>query len=93
MEFREYYWRQPKHGSALMGPKERLPQHLSFDKKKPMLTYLQVLFRATNWFMTWADLYKQEEGIQIKEACRRLECMALQNFAQHGWRFINRFAS
>jgi hypothetical protein len=38
-----------------------------------MLTYLQVLFRAIHWFRTWADLHKQEEGIQINEACRRLE--------------------
>jgi hypothetical protein len=65
---------------------------LVFDKK-PVLTYLQVLFRATHWFRTWADLHKQEEGIQIKEACRRLECTALQIFAQHGWRFTNRIAS
>jgi hypothetical protein len=58
-----------------------------------MLTYLQVLFRATHWFRTWAVLHKQEEGIQIKEACRRLECTALQIFAQYGWRFTNRIAS
>jgi hypothetical protein len=58
-----------------------------------MLTYLQALFRATHWFRMWADLHKQEEGIQIKEACRWLECTALQNFAQHGWRFTNRIAS
>jgi hypothetical protein len=49
---------------------------LVFDKT-PMLTYLQVLFRATHWFRTWADLHKQEKGIQIKEACRRLECTTL----------------
>jgi hypothetical protein len=64
---------------------------LVFDKK-PMLTNLQVLFRATHWFRTWADLHKQEEGIQIKEACRRLEYTALQIFAHHGWRFTNRIA-
>jgi hypothetical protein len=58
-----------------------------------MLTYLKVLFGATHWFRTWADLHKQEEGILIKEACRRLECTALQIFAQHGWKFTNQIAS
>jgi hypothetical protein len=62
-----------------------------FDNK-PMLTYLHVLFRTMHRFKAWANLHKQDEGIQIKEACRQLEFIALQIFAHHEWRFTNSIA-
>ena len=61
---------------------------LVFDKK-PMLTYLEVLFRATHWLRIWAQLHNKEEGTTIKEVCRLLETAALQIFAYFGWRFTN----
>jgi hypothetical protein len=57
-----------------------------------MLTYLQVLFLATHWLRTWAQLHKEEEGSVIKDACRQLDMAMLQIFAHHGWRITNRIA-
>ena len=59
---------------------------------KTMLTYLQVLFRATHWLRTWAQLHREEDGSRIKQVCQRLETAAIQIFAHHGWRFTNSIA-
>jgi hypothetical protein len=65
---------------------------LVFDKA-PMMTYLQVLFRGTHWLRLWVQLQRSEGAADlIRRACRRLETVAMQIFAFHGWRFTNRIA-
>ena len=64
-----------------------------FDKK-PIITYLQVLFRGTYWCRFWGLLQRREEDIvRIKVACRTLEVSMMQIFAKHGWSFRNRITS
>ena len=61
-----------------------------FDKHS-MKTYMQVLFRGTHWLRDRAQLQRREEDtIIIMEACRSLQTMVMQVFANHGWRFSNR---
>jgi hypothetical protein len=64
-----------------------------FDNS-PMKTYMQVLFRATHWLWMWSLLQKCDDDTNLlKDACRSLETMAMQIFANHGWRFSNRIAT
>ncbi|BAF26396.1 Os10g0378500, partial [Oryza sativa Japonica Group] len=50
-----------------------------------------VIFRATYWLRQWVQLQKYEEdGVFLNVACRNLETMVMQLFANYGWRFTNR---
>jgi hypothetical protein len=48
--------------------------------KTPMVTYLQVLFRATHWLRFWGYLQRVEDQEIIKETCRRIEVASMQFF-------------
>jgi hypothetical protein len=62
--------------------------------KVPMFTYLQVLYRATHWFRFWAQMQKSDGDKEIiKEACHQLEVVAMQIYANFGWRFTYRISS
>ena len=59
--------------------------------KSPSISYMQVIFRATHWLRFWAQLQRcEDDGEFLKVACRKLESMVMQLFANYGWRFINR---
>lgn len=59
--------------------------------KSPIKTYVQVLFRGTYWPCFWTHLRKKDGVKQgIKEACGRLDVLAMQIFAHHGCWFTNR---
>jgi hypothetical protein len=55
--------------------------------KTPMVTYLQVLFRATHWLRFWGYLQRVEDQEIIKETCRRIEVASMQFFSYFGWSF------
>jgi hypothetical protein len=57
--------------------------------KTPMVTYLQVLFRATHWLRFWGHLQRVEDQEIIKETCRRIEAVSMQLFSYFGLRFMN----
>ena len=60
--------------------------------KSPSISYMQVIFRATHWLRFWAQLQRcEDDGEFLKVACRKLESMVMQLFANYGWRFTNRF--
>jgi hypothetical protein len=48
--------------------------------KTPMVTYLQVLFRATHWLRFWGYLQRVEDQEIIKKTCRRIEVASMQFF-------------
>ena len=51
----------------------------------------QVISRATYWLRFWAQLQRcEDDGEFLKVACRKLESMVMQLFANYGWRFTNR---
>jgi hypothetical protein len=58
--------------------------------KTPMVTYLQVLFRATHWLRFWGHLQRVEDQEIIKETCRRIKSASMQFFSYFGWSFTNR---
>ncbi|BAT10474.1 Os10g0352500, partial [Oryza sativa Japonica Group] len=61
-----------------------------FDKSLS-ISYMQVIFRATHWLRFWAQLQRRDEdGEFLKVACRKLETMVMQLYANYGWRFTNR---
>jgi hypothetical protein len=54
--------------------------NLVFDNAH-MMTYLQVLFRGTHWLRLWSRLQRSEDAtVLIRNACRRLETLAMQFF-------------
>jgi hypothetical protein len=58
--------------------------------KTPMVTYLQVLFRATHWLRFWRYLQRVEDQEIIKETCRRIKVASMQFFfSYYGWSFTN----
>ncbi|KAL6654526.1 hypothetical protein ACP70R_007991 [Stipagrostis hirtigluma subsp. patula] len=57
------------------------------------LTQSGVLHRGTYWLRFWALLQRLEEDKDmIIKACQQLEVLAMQVFANYGWRFSNRIA-
>jgi hypothetical protein len=58
--------------------------------KTSMITYLQVLFRATHLLRFWGYLQEVEDQEIIKETCRRIEVVSMQFFSYFGWSFTNR---
>jgi hypothetical protein len=53
---------------------------------KPIPSILQVIFRGTHWFRFWRLLQKDESQQQILDVCQELEVVAMEVFANHGWR-------
>ena len=53
---------------------------------KPIPSILQVIFRGTHWFRFWRLLQKEESHQQILDVCQALEVVAMEVFANHGWR-------
>jgi hypothetical protein len=47
----------------------------------PTKTYMQVLFRGLHWLRLWAQLQRCEESSLIKTACRVLETLVMEIFA------------
>jgi hypothetical protein len=62
-----------------------------FDKRQ-VLSYMQVIYRATHWTKTWAIFQKEEDRQKLQDACRLLEIVTMEIFARHGWRFSNRLS-
>lgn len=63
-----------------------------FEKSRPK-SFLQVLFRGIHWIRYWAKLQQNEDQAQlITEGCRRMETLALQLFASHGWSHVARIS-
>jgi hypothetical protein len=40
-----------------------------FDKN-PLLSYMQVIYRATHWTRTWSLFQKEEERQQLQDVCQ-----------------------
>jgi hypothetical protein len=60
-----------------------------FDKT-PVLSYMQVIHRATHWTRAWSVFQKEEERNMLQDACRLLETLKMEIFVKYGWRFSNR---
>ncbi|XP_022682391.1 uncharacterized protein LOC111257326 [Setaria italica] len=52
-----------------------------------------IVFRGTYWARAWAMLSKEEEKIDLKKNCSRLEITALDFFHKYGWNFRRRLMS
>jgi hypothetical protein len=48
-------------------------------------SFVQVIFRATYWARSWAVLSKEEECVNLKKVCQRLEVTTMEVFNQFGW--------
>jgi hypothetical protein len=57
---------------------------IAFDKKKPILSYMQVIYMGTYWTRTWSLFQKEDECKSIQDACRLLETVTMEIFAKHG---------
>jgi hypothetical protein len=53
---------------------------------KPIPSIVQVIFECTHWFRFWRLLQKEESQQQILDASQDLEVVAMEVFANHGWR-------
>jgi hypothetical protein len=53
---------------------------------KPIPSIVQVIFRCTHWLRFWRLLQKEESQQQILDASHVLEVVAMEVFANHGWR-------
>jgi hypothetical protein len=53
---------------------------------KPISSIVQVIFRGTDWFRYWRFLQKKETHQQIINVCQPLEVVAMEFFANYGWR-------
>jgi hypothetical protein len=64
-----------------------------FDKSL-IKTFLQVLFRGTHWLRSWAQMERHDQDKEaLVAACHKMETIAMEFFADHGWRFSNRICS
>jgi hypothetical protein len=56
--------------------------------KTPTKYFMQVFYRATYWFCFWSELESDaQDKEKIAEACQKLEVVAMQIYADHGWRW------
>ena len=61
-----------------------------FDKS-PTKTYLQLLYRGTHWLRLWVQLQRRDEDKEaVQKACKTIEVLVMQLFANHGCMFSNR---
>jgi hypothetical protein len=61
--------------------------------KKQILSYLQVMFRATYWIRIWASFQKEDAQVILRTACRLMETLTMKFFVKHGWWSSNRLSS
>jgi hypothetical protein len=55
---------------------------------------MQVLYRGTYWLCFWSQLKNNDQDKKkITEACLKLETVAMEIFADHGWRYSNRICA
>ena len=60
-----------------------------FDKS-PTKTYLQILYRGTQWLRFWTQLQRCDEDKEtVQKAYQIIEVLVMQLFANHEWRFSN----
>ena len=63
---------------------------LRADKDNAVRSY-KVLYRGTHCLRLWALLQRcDEDKEELQEACRTMEILVMQIFANHGWKFSNR---
>jgi hypothetical protein len=48
-------------------------------------SYMQVIFRATYWTITWSKFQKEEQQLLLSWACRLMETLTMDIFVKHGW--------
>jgi hypothetical protein len=53
--------------------------------KTSILSYMQVIFRATYWTRTWLVFQKEENQVLLQSACRWMETLTMDIFVKHGW--------
>jgi hypothetical protein len=53
---------------------------------KPIPSIVQVIFRGTHWFRFWRLLQKKKTHQQILDVCQASQVIAMEVFANHGWR-------
>jgi hypothetical protein len=52
---------------------------------------MQVLYRGTYWLCFWSQLENDDHDKEkITMACRKLQTVAMEIFADHGWGCSNR---
>jgi hypothetical protein len=61
--------------------------------KKQILSYMQVMFRATYWTRTWASFQKEDAQVILRTACRLMETLTMEFFVKHGWWSSNKLNS
>jgi hypothetical protein len=53
-------------------------------------TFMHVLFRGTHWLRFWTQMeWHDQDKVAIMEACRLMEIIVIEFFADHRWRFSN----
>jgi hypothetical protein len=57
---------------------------VAFDKK-PILSYMQVIYMATHWARTWSLFQEEEARQQLQDVCCLLETVTTEIFARHRW--------
>jgi hypothetical protein len=55
---------------------------------------MHVLYGGTHWLRFWSHLENDDEDKEkVTMACQKLETMAMELFAGHGWRCNNRICA
>jgi hypothetical protein len=61
-----------------------------FDKS-PTQSLLRFLFRGTHWLRFWTPMERHDQDKEaLRMTCQKMETIAMEIFADHGWRFSNR---
>jgi hypothetical protein len=64
-----------------------------FNRSKPN-TFMQVIFGATYWTRTWSLLFKDKDvRANLKNACRLLETVVMEVYANFRWKFSNKITA
>jgi hypothetical protein len=64
-----------------------------FDKT-PIKSFMHVLYGGTHWLCFWSHLENDDEDKEkVTMACQKLETVAMELFAGHGWRCNNRICA
>jgi hypothetical protein len=63
-------------------------------EKASIKSFMQVLYRGTYWLRFWSQLENDDQDKEkITMAYRKLETVAMEIFADHGWRCNNRICA
>jgi hypothetical protein len=54
------------------------------------VSFLQVIFKATQLARLWSLLLKEDEGIEVIAKCKLLEKRMMELFSTFGWNFRRR---